>query len=109
MGLKATFMSIFLLLLLTSSEVFSQLGSDLIIDSTIGKIRGVDQDYAYGFLGIPFAQPPVGDLRLREPQPVIPWEDIFEANEKSPGCMQVCNQPPDGCPLSVSQCNKNWL
>ncbi|PIK36613.1 putative cAMP-regulated D2 protein-like [Apostichopus japonicus] len=85
-------MSIFLLLLLTSSEVFSQLGSDLIIDSTIGKIRGVDQDYAYGFLGIPFAQPPVGDLRLREPQPVIPWEDIFEANEKSPGvCRSVTN------------------
>lgn len=102
MDLRVTFLSVFLLLF-TTSKVSSQLGQDLIVSSTIGDIRGIDQDYSYGFLGIPFAQPPVGDLRLREPQPVIPWEGIFEADEKSSGCMQVCAQPPDGCPLTISE------
>ncbi|WP_187994808.1 carboxylesterase/lipase family protein [Schaalia sp. JY-X159] len=31
------------------------------------------------FLGIPFAQPPVGSLRFAEPQPVAPWSEIREA------------------------------
>lgn len=42
------------------------------------------------FRGIPYAAPPVGDLRWRPPQPVVPWKDVRSANTFSP----MCAQPP---------------
>jgi para-nitrobenzyl esterase len=40
------------------------------------------------FKGIPFAQPPVGDLRWREPQPVKNWTGAHNADQFGPRCMQ---------------------
>jgi len=40
------------------------------------------------FLGIPFAAPPVGDLRWKEPQPVKPWKGVRQATEFGARCMQ---------------------
>jgi para-nitrobenzyl esterase len=40
------------------------------------------------FKGIPFAQPPVGDLRWREPQPVKAWAGVRSADQFGPRCMQ---------------------
>lgn len=40
------------------------------------------------FKGIPFAKPPVGDLRWREPQPVEKWSGVRKADEFGPRCMQ---------------------
>jgi para-nitrobenzyl esterase len=40
------------------------------------------------FRGIPFAAPPVGELRWREPQPVAPWSGVRQATEFGPRCMQ---------------------
>ena len=40
------------------------------------------------FKGIPFAQPPVGDLRWREPQPVKNWTGVRSAYQFGPRCMQ---------------------
>jgi para-nitrobenzyl esterase len=41
------------------------------------------------YLGVPFAAPPVGALRWREPQPVKPWKGVYHADRKMPECMQV--------------------
>ncbi|MEM6703454.1 MAG: carboxylesterase family protein [Acidobacteriota bacterium] len=42
------------------------------------------------FMGIPFAAPPVGDLRWKPPQPVVPWEGTtYEAVIPGPTCMQA--------------------
>lgn len=41
------------------------------------------------FKGIPFAQPPTGDLRWREPQPVQNWKGVRQAREFGPRCMQA--------------------
>jgi len=41
------------------------------------------------FRGVPFAAPPVGDLRWREPQPVAAWSGIRQATSFAPRCMQL--------------------
>ncbi len=40
------------------------------------------------YKGIPFAEPPVGDLRWHEPRPASHWEGVRKADEFSPVCMQ---------------------
>ncbi len=40
------------------------------------------------FKGVPFAAPPIGDLRWRRPQPPAAWEGTRAATEFSPSCMQ---------------------
>src|SRR5215211_3125574 len=40
------------------------------------------------FQGIPFAAPPVGDLRWKAPQPVKPWQGARPATQFGPRCMQ---------------------
>jgi para-nitrobenzyl esterase len=40
------------------------------------------------FRGIPYAAPPVGNLRWRAPQPVVPWQGVKRADDFSPACMQ---------------------
>jgi para-nitrobenzyl esterase len=47
------------------------------------------------FKGIPFAQPPVGDLRWREPQPVKNWTGVRNAGQFGPRCMQVTSPGAD--------------
>ncbi|MGB8013986.1 MAG: carboxylesterase family protein [Terriglobales bacterium] len=41
------------------------------------------------FRGIPFAQPPVGDLRWKPPQPVQNWKGVHQAIQFGPRCMQA--------------------
>ena len=41
------------------------------------------------FKGVPFAAPPVGDLRWRAPQPHTAREGVQDASEFAPGCMQT--------------------
>src|SRR5215471_19542611 len=38
-----------------------------------GTVEGKDDGKVHAFLGIPYAAPPVGDLRWKEPQPVAKW------------------------------------
>ncbi|MCX5748843.1 MAG: carboxylesterase family protein [Candidatus Saganbacteria bacterium] len=53
-----------------------------------GFISGMYSDGLHIFLGIPYAVPPVGDLRWKEPQPVEPWEDVRECISFGPSCPQ---------------------
>ena len=46
------------------------------------------KDGVRSFKGIPFGQPPVGDLRWREPQPVKNWSGVRKADQFGPRCMQ---------------------
>ncbi len=56
---------------------------------TGGEIRGLAISGGGAvFRGIPFAQPPVGDLRWRGPQPVKPWDNLRAAVVPAPPCIQ---------------------
>ena len=46
------------------------------------------KDGVRSFKGIPYAQPPVGDLRWREPQPAKNWTGSRNADQFGPRCMQ---------------------
>ncbi|MDV6331222.1 carboxylesterase family protein [Asticcacaulis sp. 201] len=51
-----------------------------------GQIAGIVSDGLEVYLGVPFAAPPVGRLRWRPPQPVIPWTGIKPTQSFSPAC-----------------------
>ena len=48
------------------------------------------------FRGIPYAAPPVGELRWRHPQPVIPWKGVRECFEFGSPCCQAAGQMVPG-------------
>jgi para-nitrobenzyl esterase len=53
--------------------------SPLVLDVTGGRIAGVLRNGLRTWRGIPYAAPPVDDLRLRAPRPVIPWRGTWDA------------------------------
>jgi para-nitrobenzyl esterase len=48
-----------------------------------------DQHETYAWLGIPFAKPPIGDLRWRAPRPVESWEGVRETLAHGNMCKQI--------------------
>ena len=61
---------------------------------TGGTIQGVVLDDVTVYKGIPFAAPPVGELRWKAPQPVVAWDGVLECKEFGPNPMQGNGQ---GC------------
>ena len=53
-----------------------------------GVISGTVSDGVPAYLGIPFAAPPVGGLRWREPQPVKQWDGVLDCVKYAPACPQ---------------------
>ena len=49
------------------------------VKTQYGVLEGFEEDGVKKFLGVPFAQAPVGELRWKAPQPVLPWEGVREA------------------------------
>ncbi|PIK35113.1 putative crystal protein-like [Apostichopus japonicus] len=105
MALFAIFVRFSLLtsLLYVSTEAYIPFGSDLVIDTFYGRLKGFIADDSYAFWGIPFARPPVGDLRLADPRRPLAWTGTKEANRHAPGCMQECHEPPVACPLTIDE------
>lgn len=59
-----------------------------------GKLQGVVNDGVVSYKGIPFAAPPVGNLRWRPPQPAARWTGVRQATEFGADCMQRRFGPP---------------
>lgn len=64
-----------------------------VVSITGGDIRGIinKEGTVEIFAGIPFAAPPVGALRWKEPQDPLPWTGILEADHFAPMAMQTEN------------------
>nr|XP_019955814.1 PREDICTED: acetylcholinesterase [Paralichthys olivaceus] len=83
---------IFLLSLLIPA-CSTQSEADLIVQTRIGRVRGIrmpvpDRSFVTAFLGIPFAEPPVGKRRFRRAEPKRPWTGVHEANAYPNACYQ---------------------
>jgi para-nitrobenzyl esterase len=57
--------------------------TEIVIETSNGKVRGYSRRGVAKFKGIPYAAPPVGDLRFRPPAPVEPWTGVGDALEYS--------------------------
>jgi len=72
----------------TKADVSEAQSLTTTVEVTGGTIEGIEQDGIFSYKGIPFAAPPVGDLRWKSPESVIPWEGERKADAFAPGPMQ---------------------
>ena len=92
---------LFGMLTLSQLCLFRAETSEVIVDLLSGKLQGNIKASSNGklykqFLGIPFAQAPIGQLRFAPPQPVDGWSGVREATSFPP----ICPQPPMPSPLN---------
>ncbi len=91
--MKYNMLSLCILLYLFSGV----LGQDIsdIVDTEYGQVQGLryhlqdDIGKVDAFLGVPFARPPLGDLRFRHPQSPDKWDDVYNATEMKTQCYQI--------------------
>jgi para-nitrobenzyl esterase len=75
-----------LALIMMIGSISAQQNTRVTIDT--GDIEGTAANGIIAFKGIPFAAPPVGDLRWRAPQPAAKWSGVRPANAYGHDCMQ---------------------
>lgn len=63
-----------------------------LLDTQKGQISGIKVSSSVdAFLGIPYAAPPVGELRWKAPRPAQPWTGVLKANKFPTACPQIGN------------------
>lgn len=82
-----------------------------IVVTAHGPVQGVWRGNSAAFLGIPFAQPPVGNLRFAAPVPHKAWTELLDASEHGPTPQRVPYAPetliPEPCIPGESTLNVN--
>ncbi len=73
------------------------------ISTDAGTVQGVGADDIVVYEGVPYAAAPVGSLRWRPPQPVVPWKGIRPAGSFAPSCMQTGVSMPGETPPTTSE------
>ena len=77
-----------LALLLAAAVSVPAVAGEPAVETSQGKLTGSIDGGVRRFLGIPYAEPPVGDLRFRAPVPAEPWQGVLEATSFGAECMQ---------------------
>ena len=60
-----------------------------VVNPPAGPVQGLNNNGVSEYLGIPYAQPPVGDLRWQPPQSYPPWTQTLNATQFGPTCAQI--------------------
>src|SRR5271165_3698335 len=71
-----------------------------------GLIQGTMEEGLTVYRGIPFAAPPVGELRWRGPEPAAKWDGVKQAAQFGPRCVQGMGNPAGGnaAPATSEDC-----
>jgi len=82
------------ILLALSSLCSAATHDPLVVSTKSGKVRGKTVSSATGievdaWYSIPYARPPLGDLRFRHPKPIDPWQDIKDTTGLPNTCVQI--------------------
>ncbi|KAG8450046.1 hypothetical protein GDO86_016653, partial [Hymenochirus boettgeri] len=76
--------------------------NDEIVVTKYGKVKGFPISLPYGnvmaFLGIPYAEPPVGDLRFKKPKSPKSWSNLQDATKYGNSCFQLRDETFPGFP-----------
>ncbi|HEY6621858.1 MAG TPA: carboxylesterase family protein [Steroidobacteraceae bacterium] len=62
--------------------------TDPLVQISTGSLHGTHAGSAIAFRGIPYARPPIAELRWQPPQPPLPWEGVREAVQPGNTCTQ---------------------
>lgn len=82
---------IFLVLLVLIVMICSSNGSEDVVYTKYGPVRGNVFPTFRNFQGIPFATPPLGKLRYKYPIPPSPWTDVKDCTNFTIGCAQTAH------------------
>src|SRR4051794_22489513 len=84
--------------ILASAQVRAAITDPIKTDA--GQLSGITDNGVRAYKGIPFAAPPVGPLRWKEPQPVAKWEGVRKADTFGNVCIQ--NPSPQRFPPNAA-------
>ncbi|MCY3794098.1 MAG: carboxylesterase family protein [Gammaproteobacteria bacterium] len=68
--------------------LFSGTVAAAVVTTEQGQVRGTQADWGWTFLGMPYARPPLGDLRWRPPQPAVAHKGVRAASAHGSACPQ---------------------
>jgi para-nitrobenzyl esterase len=91
--MRSLFRPVFGTILVGASILSAAISDPVRTDSGLVSGTPGSSDDVRVYKGIPFAAPPVGDLRWRAPQPPAHWEGVRKAEQFSPVCMQQQRGP----------------
>lgn len=60
----------------------------MIIHTQYGDIQGIEHEDCFEYRSVPYAKPPVGNLRWKAPQPLDTWDGVYQATVYANKCMQ---------------------
>jgi para-nitrobenzyl esterase len=85
-----------------SAEV--KAASPYLVQTKEGPVQGfLGSSGVVDFLGIPYAKPPVGNLRWRPPENATPWTKTLMATQAGPICLQVTTLGPFAGPANANE------
>ncbi|MFL6714693.1 MAG: carboxylesterase family protein, partial [Sulfurifustis sp.] len=76
--------------------------SDPVVNTENGVVRGAATESVAKFLGIPYAAPPVGELRWQPPHPAAGWTGVRDVTQFAPHCPQAAS--PFGLASTTEDC-----
>ena len=87
--MKRNFLFLLLVTFISSVSIAQLNGEAPRVKVANGTLEGVNESGIKTFKGVPFAAPPVGELRWKEPQPVKDWTGVRKADKFGPRAMQL--------------------